>query len=291
MNAATATTFLTGLLSLCLFPPAIAADFYGSLKGVTITDTQGTNKPPVASFNYTNNEGAFNFDASGSTDPDGTITAYQWDFGNGVVGTGVTASTSYTPGIYPVTLTVIDNTKGVTLAQQKVTYSEGLVLEDAEDGTTVGWSVYDNIPAGATIANEYDSARNSRVISFTGAGWDNGFSLAKADGSTLNIKDKSTISLSFLTSERYQIYVQVSTSVGLMYLSYIGIDTNTLVPNIVNDTYIKYGLGTSSMNGTWQSITRNLATDLANAYPGVTISSVDKVLLRGTLKVDDIMLK
>ncbi len=50
------------------------------------------------------------FDASGSSDPDGTITSYAWIFGDGTTGSGLTVSHTYaTDGAYSVTLTVTDN--------------------------------------------------------------------------------------------------------------------------------------------------------------------------------------
>jgi PKD repeat protein len=54
------------------------------------------------------------FNGSGSTDPDGTIAAYAWSFGDGTTAAGVTANHAYgTAGTYTVTLTVTDN-KGAT---------------------------------------------------------------------------------------------------------------------------------------------------------------------------------
>ena len=50
------------------------------------------------------------FDGGRSFDPDGTITLYRWDFGDGTTATGVKVSHTYTsPGFYQVTLTVRDN--------------------------------------------------------------------------------------------------------------------------------------------------------------------------------------
>ena len=52
-------------------------------------------------------------DASASTDPDGTIASYAWDFGDGTTGTGSTASHHYlTAGGYDVVLTVTDDRGG-----------------------------------------------------------------------------------------------------------------------------------------------------------------------------------
>lgn len=50
------------------------------------------------------------FDGSGSTDADGTIVAYEWDFGDGGTGTGISPAHTYAAsGTFNVTLTVTDN--------------------------------------------------------------------------------------------------------------------------------------------------------------------------------------
>lgn len=50
------------------------------------------------------------FDGTGSTDPDGTITAWSWAFGDGSSGTGATPTHTYaSAGYYSVILTVTDN--------------------------------------------------------------------------------------------------------------------------------------------------------------------------------------
>src|SRR5207237_4773690 len=50
------------------------------------------------------------FNGSASRDPDGTISSYQWSFGDGYTSSGVSVSHTYTGlGLYTVTLTVTDN--------------------------------------------------------------------------------------------------------------------------------------------------------------------------------------
>ena len=72
-----------------------------------------TNVAPTASINgpysgLVNN--AINFSSVGSTDTDGTITAYLWDFGDGQTSTQANPSHVYTStGSFTVTLTVTDN--------------------------------------------------------------------------------------------------------------------------------------------------------------------------------------
>lgn len=64
---------------------------------------------PNASFTHSCSELSCSFDASASSDPDGSITTYSWDFGDSTTGSGATATKSYAAaGTYTVTLTVTD---------------------------------------------------------------------------------------------------------------------------------------------------------------------------------------
>lgn len=74
---------------------------------VTIT---ATNVPPVADFVSSVNSLTVSFDGSKSNDTDGTISKYDWNFGDGTTGTGKTVSHVYSKaGPYNVILTVTDN--------------------------------------------------------------------------------------------------------------------------------------------------------------------------------------
>ena len=84
------------------------------------TDTRSMNvivwqdQPPVAvlaiSRGRVNLDELVTFDATASTDPDGSIASYSWDFGDGMGDQGVSVVHAYTaPGTYRITLTVTDN--------------------------------------------------------------------------------------------------------------------------------------------------------------------------------------
>jgi len=116
---------LAGFIFLGALSTAAAADFSGSLKGVSITDAQATNRPPAAAFTYSISGNTVSFDASGSSDPDGTISQYKWDFGDGTTGSGAQLQHVYSAQTaMPVTLTIIDNQNGVTLSQKEITFAE-----------------------------------------------------------------------------------------------------------------------------------------------------------------------
>jgi PKD repeat protein len=73
-----------------------------------------TATPPTACFNAAPVEGyaplTVNFDAGCSTDSDGTITAYNWNFGDQSFSSGITRTHTFTAiGQYITTLTVQDN--------------------------------------------------------------------------------------------------------------------------------------------------------------------------------------
>lgn len=148
---------LAGLLFAAIVSPSSASDFAGSLKGISIIDAQGNNKPPVALFIYTRNDNSFTFDASGASDPDGNIATYKWDFGDGNTGTGLTTNHQYSKsGNYQVTLTVIDNIGGASLTQQTISY-----------GSNIYWSM-DTLPdtfmtseSGNVIITKYMNAAQS----------------------------------------------------------------------------------------------------------------------------------
>ncbi|MBE3138989.1 MAG: PKD domain-containing protein, partial [Thermoplasmata archaeon] len=81
-------------------------------------DTNQTNEPPVANASLSEQTGFVNtlliFNGSRSYDPDGYLTKWSWDFGDGTNGSGeITIHTYQNIGMYTVTLTVTDD-KGAT---------------------------------------------------------------------------------------------------------------------------------------------------------------------------------
>ncbi|HFA49705.1 MAG TPA: PKD domain-containing protein [Bacteroidetes bacterium] len=62
------------------------------------------------------------FDAGASTDPDGTIVSYDWNFGDGTLATGVTTNHVYNnPGTYSASVVVTDNNGNTDVADQLIT--------------------------------------------------------------------------------------------------------------------------------------------------------------------------
>ncbi|MBI1729960.1 PKD domain-containing protein [Candidatus Acetothermia bacterium] len=90
-------------------------------KVVTINITV-KNANPTAAFTADKTSGDapldVSFDGSSSKDTDGTITDYQWDFGDNTKGSGAKVHHPYAAaGTYNVTLTVTDNDKGTNASK------------------------------------------------------------------------------------------------------------------------------------------------------------------------------
>jgi PKD repeat protein len=143
-----------------------------------------------------------NFSGSGSTDADGDVLTYEWDFGDGGVESGVTAAHTYTAaGTFTVTLKVTDSgglihsvTQGIAVAA--VIYSDALVINEFLPN-----------PTGTDAGNEFIELYNPGSVAIDLTGW----KLDDADGAGTS----SPFSLSSGTTIAPGAYVAFFTSVTL----------------------------------------------------------------------------
>jgi PKD repeat protein len=138
---------------------------YGNLEkynyayAVTGIVHDGANQPPVAGASASPESGTAPFDAAFTgtgSDSDGTITSYEWTFGDGVSSTSQNPAHIYTsPGTYTATLTVTDD--------DGATGSDSVVI-------TVTESANQPPVAGASASPESGTAPFD--VAFTGTGSD-----------------------------------------------------------------------------------------------------------------------
>ncbi len=104
------------------------------------------NGAPTAAFTSSCATLTCSFDGSASSDADGTVDSYSWEFGDGTTGSGATASHDYAAaGTYQVRLTVTDNAGATgTLQKPVVATSPGTIASDGFGRTvTDGWGTAD----------------------------------------------------------------------------------------------------------------------------------------------------
>jgi len=160
------------------------------------------------------------------------------------------------------------------------------IIEDGEEGSINRWRV---VQGGKNdIVNVYDSEIKSRVIELNGGG---SYEIGSIGGDrALNIIEEKTISWKMKTTVSYTIYVIVKTTEGLRYLFYVSTPSRGLKHGLENG--IHHGLGKSTIDGRWRTITRDLESDLQDAEPNNKIVSVNGFIYNGGNggRIDDITL-
>jgi PKD repeat protein len=98
------------IADVAVYPTALASGTVSAHFQARNGGAVATNTPPVASFTSSCSVMTCSVNGSGSTDANGSIVSYSWNYGDGKTASGVTASHTYTTaGTYSVTLSVTDN--------------------------------------------------------------------------------------------------------------------------------------------------------------------------------------
>lgn len=158
---------------------------------VSIDDGSGddggdTNDPPTASFTYSCTDLSCDFDGSGSSDSDGSITSYDWELGDGTTATGETVSHTYgSDGTYTVTLTVTDDSDATDSESQEVSVS-------SSTGTL---AVSDISPSSVTAGSSVD-------VTITGSGFESGADvvLENGQGPTPSVSNTAVVDATEITA-------------------------------------------------------------------------------------------
>jgi Tol biopolymer transport system component len=106
------------------------------------------NATPTASYSFSCVDLNCSFDGSASTDPDGSIATYAWDFGDGSSGSGAIAQHTYAvSGTYTVRLTVADNggasaadSKSITVGSTVISLTAGGYKVKGLQKVDLSWS-------------------------------------------------------------------------------------------------------------------------------------------------------
>ena len=133
--------------------------------GQTFTGGQPpVNQAPTAAFTHACTDLACTFDGGASSDSDGTIASYEWDFGDTNVGSGVAPSHTFAvAGSYSVSLTVTDNEGATNSVTHTVTVSDAPVNQPptasftyTASGLSVDFTDSSTDPEGAIASRSWD---------------------------------------------------------------------------------------------------------------------------------------
>lgn len=125
--------------------------------------------PPVASFTPSVSSGpaplTVTFDSSASTDPDGTIVARNWNFGDFTTGAGTNPTHTFTTaGTFPVTLTITDDdgmsastTVNVAVGGAPTIAPTGLIKTGAGCCDTYGDFAWNMVPGATAYEIDMDA--------------------------------------------------------------------------------------------------------------------------------------
>jgi len=163
--------------------------------------------------------------------------------------------------------------------------SFGTVYFDGEDGTVGDWKVHDNKPAGAVIENSIDDNKSSKVIEFKGDARRNSYMLGSRNW---NNRTEKHLKWSMNFSEKFKITVYIKTKKGVRTLFY---DYKNSDKGLYQKRYIKFGLGSKSMNGTWQNFSRDIEADLKKYEPDNELVKIKGMKIQGSGRMDDIRLE
>lgn len=144
----------------------ISVDGTSKTVNLVFNGTASYNNPPTAAMTASASSGtaplAITFNGSGSTDSDGTVASYSWNFGDGTSATGSSVSKTFsTAGTYNVTLTVTDDdgansttskTITVTAASTVDTTKPVVALTSPANGAK--YAQYSTVPAAATASDD-----------------------------------------------------------------------------------------------------------------------------------------
>ncbi|RMH44280.1 MAG: hypothetical protein D6694_05985, partial [Gammaproteobacteria bacterium] len=162
---------------------------------------------------------------------------------------------------------------------------QGETIMDAEDpDANVGY-IYDQTPAGATLArvqyNRYAGTLN-RGIRVQGSGTDNGFHFYI----NRQALSSAVLSVDLKLTGSFVFYIKVDTNVGITYLTY---NTATTSPGS-NGAYAFLPLPDPNINdGTWKTFTVDVQSELKRVFPSGSVYEVEGFLIRGTATMDNLV--
>lgn len=137
----------------------------------SLPEPEETNQAPTAVFLFSPQEPkvgeTINFDASSSTDSDGEIISYEWDFGDENLATSSVATTSHTyatSGEYLITLAVFDDKNASSTATATISVLPEILQEQEDETPTTTPSENNKIKISEILFNPANGDEEKEFI-------------------------------------------------------------------------------------------------------------------------------
>ena len=214
--------------------------------------------PPTARFTSSQNAaGGTVLDGTTSSDTDGTIASYAWDFGDGTTGTGATVTHAYgAAGTYAATLTVTDDDGRTDAVAQLVTVTPANLLPVASFTTAA---------TGRAVSVDGAASTDSEgpIASYA---WNWGDGTAAGSG--------ATASHTYAADGTYTITLTVTDGQGGTGTTTRSVTVAAGPALLANDTFNRTfanGLGTADVGGAWTASVGNTRQSVAPGTATLTL--------------------
>ncbi len=204
---------------------------------VVVQPTAPPNQPPVAAFTSICTALSCTFDATGSSDPDGSVTGYAWDFGDGGSATVVAPTHVFTgAGTYPVSLTVTDNQTATASTLTQITVSDvtpaAIGFRSGATSTVSAATARVTVPASVQAGDVellFATSNSSNAVTVDPAGWT---FLGERTSGTPDLRTRlyDRVATGADAGSSVAITYAASNKVDLQISAYSGVDPVTPVP-------------------------------------------------------------
>ncbi|WP_345076232.1 PKD domain-containing protein, partial [Brachybacterium paraconglomeratum] len=194
----------------------------------------GPNTAPLAVASTTMNGLTVTADGSGSSDPDGEVTEYSWDWGDGQASAGQIASHQYAEaGSYTVTLTVTDDRSGTA----SITTQVSVVHADPA-------ARFDASSSGLAVQVDASTSSASDGATLTYA-WNWGDGTAASEG--------QSASHTYPEDGDYEITLMVTDSLGSVHSTSqtISVNEQIFAGSDAFERTVSTGWGAADVGGAW----------------------------------------